>query len=70
MVKNFKPNCLYFGWKQVEDIYLRDQAHFKNYSVRRTNCTKEIIVLDGYSMMNTTYTETIFSDIFSDSLSR
>ena len=62
MTTNSKLHDVSFGWKEVEAIFLGDEAHFKTYNIRRTDLTKDIVVLGRYSMMNSSYVKYIFSE--------
>ena len=62
MERNLKLHDVNFSWEEVNTIFLRAEAHFKNYSIRRADSTKEMIVLDAYSMMNATYAKCILSN--------
>ena len=51
-----------FGWKDVKDIFLRDQKSYNITGIWKTDLKKEATVLDGFTMMNVTYAKSVFSE--------
>ena len=60
--RNSRNNGAMFGWKVVEDIYMRDHKRTDNNLGARTDIVKHAIALDSYTMMNAAYTRHVLSD--------
>ena len=60
--RNLKNNKIFFGWKDVERIYVRDESRKNNKGKCRTDLTKNCVNLDQYTMMNATYAKAVFTD--------
>ena len=61
MARNLRIKEVYFGWKDVERIYLRDEKRLDNNVGRRTDLNKHCVCLDQYTLMNATYAKSPFT---------
>ena len=62
MARNLRMGDVYFGWRDMETILLRDEARTANKQKQRTELNTSNINLDQYTMMNTTYAKAPFND--------
>ena len=60
--RNLKVDNIYFGWKDVEQINVRDKARLKNDSKCRKDVNKNSVNIDQYIMMNAEYMKSFFTD--------
>ena len=62
LARDFTKKGIKFGWKHVEDIFLRDEERVKCDKGRRTDIVKHAIQLDKYTLMNAGYAKQPFSE--------
>ena len=62
LARDFKTKNIKFGWKHVEDIFLRDEEKVKLSKDRRRDIVRYAIALNKYTIMNATYAKQPFSD--------
>ena len=62
LARSFVKSGISFGWKQVEDIYMRDQDRKKKCDLPITKLEKHAIVLDKYTTMNAKYAKQPFQE--------
>ena len=60
MERDFTLHGRQFGWKEVKDIYVRDQMYYHKTGIWQTYLKKEATVLDGFIMMNVSYAKVSF----------
>ena len=57
-----QPNNVYFGWKDIERIYLREEKRLDSNVGRRTDLTKHCVCLEKYTLTNVTYAKSPFTE--------
>ena len=57
-----RNNNVYFGWKDVERIYLREEKKLDSNVGRRIALTKHCVYLEKYTLMNVTYAKSPFTE--------
>ena len=62
MARNLRMGDVYFGWRDMKTILLRDKARTINKQKQRTELNTSNINLDQYTMMNATYAKAPFND--------
>ena len=62
LTRDFTKKGITFGWKHMEDIFLRDEERVKWHKGRRTDIVKHAIQLDKYTLMNAGYAKQPFSE--------
>ena len=62
MARNLRKSDVYFGWKDMETILLRDEARTTNKQKVRTDLNTNNVNLDQYTLMNATYAKAHFTE--------
>ena len=62
LVRNFIIRGIPFGWKQVEEILIRDNERVKLQKGNRSDIVRHTVLLDKYTLMNATYVKQPFSE--------
>ena len=59
--RQLKLHGVYFGWKEVVEIYNREQERYNKTQLRQSDISQNTIALDSFTMMNATYAKQLFT---------
>ena len=62
LLRDFRMHSLSFGWKQMEEIFVKYNERVKLEKGKRSDIVRYAVLLDKYTLMNATYVKQPFSE--------